>query len=103
LLFVVDSTDAARLDEARDELDKLLKEEELKDAMLLVYANQQDLPNALTPQEVASRLDLDSITNRAWHVEGTSGRRGDGLREGFEWVIEHVDDRVAERSPGGGL
>jgi GTPase SAR1 family protein len=36
LIFVVDSNDVRRLDEAQDELHKLLEEEELRDAVVLV-------------------------------------------------------------------
>jgi small GTP-binding protein len=71
LIFVVDSNDIGRIDEARDELHKLLEEDELRDAVLLVYANKQDLPNAIKPQELGNRLRLNSITNRAWQVQGT--------------------------------
>ena len=40
LIFVVDSNDRERIGEARDELQKMLGEEELRDAVLLVYANK---------------------------------------------------------------
>lgn len=43
LIFVVDSADAERLHEAREELAKLMEEEELRDAVLLIYANKQVL------------------------------------------------------------
>ena len=46
LIFVVDSNDKARIDDAKTELHKMLQEEELKDADLLVFANKQDLPHA---------------------------------------------------------
>merc|ERR1711971_263140 len=48
LIFVVDSSDRARVDLAREELHKMLAEEDLKDAVVLVFANKQDLPNALS-------------------------------------------------------
>merc|ERR1712168_37261 len=48
LIFVVDSNDRERAAEAKDELTKMLQEDELKDAVLLVFANKQDLPNAMT-------------------------------------------------------
>jgi signal recognition particle receptor subunit beta len=83
---VVDSNDIGRIDEARDELDKLLEEDELRDAILLVYANKQDLPNAVKPQELGNRLKLNAITNRAWHVQGTCATIGDGLYEGLDWL-----------------
>merc|ERR1719473_1086342 len=46
LIFVVDSNDRDRVDENKEELHKMLAEEELKDAVLLVFANKQDLPGA---------------------------------------------------------
>ena len=39
LIFVVDSADAERMDEARQELHKLMEQEELKDAVLLVCSH----------------------------------------------------------------
>merc|ERR1712005_54951 len=46
VIFVVDSNDPGRFEEARAELTSMLQEAELRDAVLLVYANKQDLPNA---------------------------------------------------------
>jgi len=42
LIFVVDSNDVDRLDLAREELYRLLAEDELRDSTLLVFANKQD-------------------------------------------------------------
>jgi small GTP-binding protein len=65
LIFVVDSNDIGRVDEAREELHKLLEEEEeLRAAILLVYANKQDLPNAIKPMELGNKLRLNTISNR---------------------------------------
>lgn len=44
LIFVVDSSDTARLEEARSELHKIINDREMKDALLLVFANKQDVP-----------------------------------------------------------
>merc|ERR1712190_195563 len=52
LIFVVDSCDRDRIEEAREELSKLLRDEEMHDAALLVFANKQDLPNAMTANEL---------------------------------------------------
>ena len=52
LIFVVDSNDRDRIIEARDELTKMLNEDEMRDAILLVFANKQDLPNAMNAAEV---------------------------------------------------
>jgi small GTP-binding protein len=90
LIFVVDCTDIQRIDEARDELHKLLTEDKLKDAIILVYANKQDLPNAIKPQELGNRLRLNSITNRVWQIQGTCATTGDGLYEGLHWLGEQI-------------
>ena len=41
LIFVVDSNDRERVGEAREELNRMLGEDELRDAILLVFANKQ--------------------------------------------------------------
>ena len=41
LIFVVDSNDRERVAEAREELSRMLNEDELRDAVLLVFANKQ--------------------------------------------------------------
>lgn len=47
IIFVVDSNDRDRVVEAREELQRMLNEDELRDALLLVFANKQDLPVSL--------------------------------------------------------
>lgn len=41
-----------------------LREDELRDAVLLVFANKQDLPNAMTAAELTDRLGLNQLRNR---------------------------------------
>jgi signal recognition particle receptor subunit beta len=41
LIFVVDSNDRERIGEAREELMRMLAEDELRDAVLLIFANKQ--------------------------------------------------------------
>lgn len=43
LIFVIDSTDKARLEEAKSELYRIMNDREMKDAILLVFANKKDL------------------------------------------------------------
>merc|ERR1711885_91495 len=44
LIFVVDSNDRDRIHETKDELNRMLAEDELREAVVLVFANKQDLP-----------------------------------------------------------
>lgn len=93
IIFVVDCNDVDRIEEAKTELHKMLEEDELRDAILLVYANKQDLPNAVKPNDLADRMDLHSLKNRPWHCIGTIATEGDGLCEGLDWLGEQINER----------
>ena len=58
VIFVVDSNDIEKMNTAKYELHKMLQEPELKDVVLLIMANKQDLPNALTPDQVQDKLAM---------------------------------------------
>merc|ERR1712182_181334 len=58
VIFVVDSNDRDRVEDAKEELHKILQEDEMRDAVLLVLANKQDLPNAMPVAEISQKLDL---------------------------------------------
>lgn len=90
IIYIIDSADVNSIDESCDELHKILKEDKLKNAVLLVYANKPDLPNAITPDEIKNRLGLDEMKNRVWHVEGLCGITAEGLCEGFDWINEQL-------------
>ncbi|KAG0740037.1 hypothetical protein G6F57_009676 [Rhizopus arrhizus] len=66
LIFVIDSQDRDRIDEARQELHRILSDREMKDCLLLVFANKQDLPDAMPPSEVTEKLGLDKMKDRPW-------------------------------------
>ena len=55
----------------------MLNEDELRDALLLVFANKQDLPNAMNAAEITDKLGLHSLRNRHWYIQtacATSGK-----------------------------
>ena len=41
-----------------------LQEDELREAVLLVFANKQDLPNAMSTTEITDKLGLGQLRNR---------------------------------------
>ena len=90
LIFVVDSNDRDRIDEAAEELKRMLNEPELKDVVLLVMANKQDLPGCLSPNDVTDKLALPQMKNRKWLTQGTSATTGHGLKEGLDWLAEEL-------------
>ena len=95
IIFVVDSNDPGRLDEVRDILNSILEEAELKEAALLIYANKQDLPNALKPSELAARLHLSfPSSQRPWFIQETCAITGVGIFEGFDWLVQQINQRI---------
>ncbi|XP_071081609.1 ADP-ribosylation factor 4-like [Haliotis cracherodii] len=85
LIFVVDSNDSERLAEAKEELAKMLQEDELRESVVLVFANKQDLPNAKTSAELTEALGLNSL-RRDWYMQATCATQGTGLYEGLDWL-----------------
>lgn len=61
IIFVVDSNDRDRITEAREELQRMLNEDELRDAILLVFANKQDLPVCYRPLRALDPLVWGSL------------------------------------------
>lgn len=93
LIFVVDSNDRDRIGEARDELSKMLNEDEMRDAILLVFANKQDLPNAMAAAEITDKLQLQALRNRHWYIQSTCATSGDGIYEGFDWLSKAISEK----------
>jgi ADP-ribosylation factor-like protein 1 len=88
IIYVVDSSDVERVGTSREEFHALLEEDELKDAILLVFANKQDLPGALSDAEITEQLGLSSIKNRTWAIFKASALNGTGLFEGLDWLAD---------------
>ena len=65
----MDSNDRERIAEARDELNRMLAEDELREAVVLVFANKQDLPQAMNPAEITDKLGLHNMRNRNWYIQ----------------------------------
>lgn len=81
IIFVVDShdKDPQRIQDAADEISTLMNQDELKHASLLVLANKQDLPKAMTLFELTDKLNLNQYRDRRWHVQSTCAKTGEGL------------------------
>jgi hypothetical protein len=104
IIFVVDSNDRERISEARDELAELLKDNELSGVAVQVYANKQDLPNAMDTAELTEKLGMHCIRTHDWYVQPTCAQTGEGLAEGnidnygplilgLEWMTKSLRKR----------
>ncbi|XP_043279740.1 ADP-ribosylation factor 2 [Venturia canescens] len=90
LIYVIDSNDRERILEAQKELASMLKEDELRDAVLLVFANKQDLPNAMSAAELTDKLELNALRGRHWYIQSACATQGQGLYEGLDWLSNEL-------------
>lgn len=94
-VYVVDSSDRARIAEAKHELHNLNIDSYLgeHDAyVLLVLANKSDRPDALSAAEITHELAVDTAlpAHRRWHVLACSARTGEGLTEALDWLSDAI-------------
>jgi signal recognition particle receptor subunit beta len=92
ILYVIDSADRQRMTDACIELHGILKETELVDAVVLVYANKQDTPDAMSVEEITEGLQLSTLADkRKYHIQPCVATKGDGINDGLQWVIENTN------------
>lgn len=91
LIYVVDSADRERMEEAKEELNHVLSDDLMRNAAVLVYANKQDLPGAMSAKDMAVALSLDKMRGRQWFIQGSTASSGDGLYEGMDWLVKTLN------------
>ncbi|KAM7401631.1 hypothetical protein PAMP_016930 [Pampus punctatissimus] len=89
LIFVVDSNDPERIKEAADELHRMFEEDELRGVALLVFANKQDLPRAMSVSDITEALSLSGVS-QPWFVQASCAVSGSGLIEGLDWLSNQI-------------
>jgi ADP-ribosylation factor protein 6 len=62
----------------------------MKESLLLVFANKQDIPGAMKPQEVTDALKLTQLKDKIWFVVPSCATTGEGLLEGLAWLSNNV-------------
>merc|ERR1712228_716297 len=88
VIFVVDSNDRERIDGGGNEND-----DNVRDQLHSILANKQDLPNAMSVNQITERLKLNKLRNRDWYIQGSCARSGDGLYEGLDWLSNTLKKR----------
>ncbi len=96
VIWVVDSADRRRLRDCKEEFGKLLGQEKLAGATLLVLANKQDISGALSMDDIATALELggESTAKRHWKIEPCSAVTGDGLEASVDWLVRDISSRI---------
>ncbi|XP_054695431.1 ADP-ribosylation factor-like protein 13A [Grus americana] len=104
LLFVLDSSDLARMEEARKVLSRVLSHPDVSGKPILLLANKQDAAAALLPCELIERLSLERLVNEnrsPCRIEPCAAKRGPpagpgrATLQGLRWLL-----RAATAAPG---
>ena len=93
IIYVIDSNDRDRIKESIDEMKRfVLNEEELKDCVLVLLANKQDLEKAMTIDEIKANLkeQIESKRGRDIEIFGCVATTGKGLNEAFEYLFNKL-------------
>ncbi|XP_011311870.1 E3 ubiquitin-protein ligase TRIM23-like [Fopius arisanus] len=92
VIFVVDASDRSRFEEAQNELAKIVSERHLRDAVVLIYANKQDVEGSASIEELTDILSLQKLCcGRAWHIEGSSPLTdANTSTQGLQWLTQQL-------------
>ncbi|RBR13505.1 uncharacterized protein FIESC28_08133 [Fusarium coffeatum] len=92
IIFVIDSADRENMDDARDALWEVLYEEQLEPQPILILANKQDNPKAMSVPELIEylKIDEDLAKGRRCRIMASSAFDDKSLEEGLEWLREIV-------------
>ncbi|KAJ0962684.1 hypothetical protein J5N97_027806 [Dioscorea zingiberensis] len=93
IIYVIDAANPSNFESSKSALEKILRHEDLRGAPLLILANKQDLPGAISAEELARYLDLKELDERLYMFEAISAYDGMGIKNSIEWLVE-----VMERS-----
>lgn len=72
----------------------------MKDCPILIFANKQDLPDALTDAEIIEGLGIVGLTERdrrPWQLQKSCAVEGAGLWDGLHWLVKVVKIKSKER------
>eukprot|EP00904_Undaria_pinnatifida_P013886 jgi/Undpi1/9628/HiC_scaffold_27.g12084.m1 len=91
LIFVIDSADQERLEEARDVMLDFLGDPDTRDChTVLIFLNKQDLPGAISSSFMTEKLGLNADGNPLnrcdWFIQACCATTGDGIYEGLNWL-----------------
>ncbi|KAG7376192.1 hypothetical protein PHYPSEUDO_014083 [Phytophthora pseudosyringae] len=90
VIFVIDSADHFRMDEAIQELHRVFEDDAVRDCKLLVLANKQDQPGCMNVEELREKLALHRVTRNPSHISSTVALTGQGVDEGMLWLSRVV-------------
>ena len=98
MIFVIDSSDMARLELAKQELMRCVSDPDLENCPILIFANKQDMEGALNIQNIKEKLQVKAMPKKDIAVQECSARSGAGLWMGVAKLAEIMN--LVEKGQG---
>ena len=88
IIYVIDSADQEAVTASEQQLDSLINDDNLNGIPILVIANKQDLPGALSGEDIISKLKLQDISDRKIRVFCTSAKLKTHVSDIIQWICD---------------
>ena len=90
VVYVIDSQDDENFEESKAQFHKVISHPNLKNTIILIFANKQDLPGAKDVNKLIEDYEFDKIKNHIWKIQSCSALKGEGLISGIKWLSEQL-------------
>lgn len=91
IVYMIDASCPSSFEDSKSALEKVLRHDDLRGAPLLILANKQDLPDAVSSEELARYLDLKELGERLYLFEAVSAHDGMGIKYAIEWLVDAME------------
>ena len=99
VVYVIDSQDDEYFEESKAQFHKLIHNQTLKNATILIFANKQDLPGSKDVNKLVQDYEFFKIRDHVWHIQPCSALKGEGLVTGIKWLSEQLTFRGKNNFP----
>ena len=99
VVYVIDSQDDENFEISKSEFHKVIANQNLKNSVILIFANKQDLPGAKNINKIIEDYEFNKIKNHIWHIQPCSAIKGDGLVNGIKWLSDQLVFRGKNNFP----
>ena len=99
VVYVIDSQDDENFEISKSEFHQIIANQNLKNSVILIFANKQDLSGAKNINKIIDDYELNKIKIHIWHIQSCSAIKGDGLLNGIKWLSDHLVFRGKNNFP----
>ena len=101
IIFVVDSTDRDRIQAVQDALECVLINDKVEGIPILMLANKQDMPDALSVADIQTIFNkiAELLSARDSKVLPISALEGTGVKEAIDWLVVRLRRNSSSRPP----